>query len=84
MQHIYQIILKFQLSIDVQFNTQKRVCLDYSYKWEMVSKEKLFDATSDVNELNDIASFENIEIRDSYNALNNASEKLTNIFEKFS
>ena len=56
--------------------------INYSYKWESISKDKWLNTLSEPDTLNEIISFGNEQFEKNKKGINNAPTQLTNIFEK--
>ena len=55
--------------------------INYSYKWESISKDKWLNTLSEPDTLNEIISFGNEQFEKNKEGINNATTQLTKIFE---
>lgn len=58
--------------------------IEYTYKWEPISKDKLLQVLHDTELIQEIVNFENHKFEDDCNEVDRATEHLTNIFENLS
>ena len=86
--HIYQITPRFLYTLIVKINehyspnSNINNFINYSYKWESISRDNWLNTLSEPDTLNEIISFGNEQFEKNKEGINNATTQLTNIFEE--